>query len=1232
MSSKLRFLPFVIIAIISFFVYFHMFFYQEYIQWGNFGAPLRANLLNSLSILTWNPYSYNGIPAETPWISLFGNLSAPSLVLFGGLWNLDFAIKLFTVFSTFFMAYSFYLLSRCFVRTTLPRAIATIFIFLNPSTLQFIGQGDSFQFVFWGVYFLSLFMLYSHVKSTTGVKRNVSLLISALLLSLTVAVPQIFYLGLPLYIIFAFYFSIIDRDTFSRKDLNFFLKTISKSMFLIIMFVMPLILTTLFGAYNLSPSSSIANPLNNYIAYSANFLNLLRINAFPMLNNTILLGDVNSSLISVVWSSMLSVLVFIVMFSGLIFKDKRMLFIDLIIVCAAILGSGYSSPISSFNVFLYTHMLGYQVLNASYYWEWIIIIPLYAILISMMLQNILVSVHSRKGNTLTEPTSSSNKRFSSLKKKISKLFLIIKSRSPKLSLIIAIFLIFSVVTPPLIGQGFYGGGNSGIHQDNIPPSYNILINKLNKLVGNTDLGVAYFTPDNYVYFGNNTNGVTQPLLNDPGVRSPGVPSYLSPPVVSSNYFYWAYTEFYLNQTHSIAQLMGLMGIKYFVTLNNVISASTLYIANTKNPTELMKYQNDMHLLFANGNYSLFESNVSVNSAQSVKGFTIMSGNYETLLASAALGLNLSGIDPLFPGDIDQGNFNLYLNNTKGMVLLNKQSLTSVAIDRFANASNSLNPLDNINNFISSPSQGWISSSSLWNTNQPYIIDAAYPYAITSAGIPMSFTLHTGYSGRYNMWLQILNSPSVDAKLNVSINNHSYTVNSSVQNTDMGNFFWVKIPFNLTGGSLNISIKSILGANGLERAVMLKDGLVSEELASLNSSIKSGKISMLYIDGSGAIQLAETGNLPVVFLLHNTQNVSTGTYQQLLSIPAKYYDTLAYPNLSNVAWQYSNGTTIPSWLQSYNSTSSKWWLKIDNIDPSGNLTIYMVFYNKILGNLHSSTSGLEVFSEYNGTGLLGSGTGISYKANNVGFYFYAKYYDPTGKLGGAGLVGWNYDAGIDTPMFIGLSNTSYIQPHYFVKGASYTLRPKIPFDNYHLLGTALTYPEAYWFLNDSIIATANSTFFTNYSTTYVRPTGVNISVLYSFLTVLPPNNVMPEVSVGNLSNNEVTINYINSLCLGQVQLKVTNNPNGFSVSGNLSHISLVRYGYFSGMLETVTGFIEMPTMGGLSFIMVSSGVQHEAIFISVDYHLLMDGIYVFATTIIGSVIMIAVVYFRGKGRS
>ncbi len=857
-------IPLLLILTIIILIYLRMFFYSGYIQWGNFGFPLKANLFNPLKSITWDPYIYNGIPVATPWISLFGNLNNFSIIFLGGYWNMNFAVKFYIVISTLFMAGSFYIFTGRVAKSLISRSVSSIFILLNPLTLQFIGAGDFFEFIIFGIFFLSLTL----VSLSINYKGNKSLIytfISVLLLSFTVAIPQLFYLGIFVYIIFIFYFEIIEN----KNKFMFFIKKSIFTFVLLILLSMPLILTTFFGSFNLSPNSSFVNPLSNFIAYSSNFFNLLKLNSNPFTPISLLVSGLGIKDLTHAWIFSIDILVIIIIFSGIILMDKRILFFSFIILLGALFGSDYLSPLSFITVYFYEHIPGYQVLNTSYYWEWIIITPLYGIIISILLDRLLS--FNESGNKI-------------YKKYILKKFHGYYKKYKSFVIIVIISLIVFILITPLIAQGYYGPGNSGIHQDNVPESYNKIAMQLRQLIGNKSVGVAYFTPDNYVYFGDNHNGVSQPLLIDPGVRSPGMISYGAPSVISNYFFYWAYREFYLNETHNIAQIMGLAGIKYFVTLNGVITTSSLLIANNVNSTKLMNYQNNVKLLYSSNKYSIYMSTLNVYAANTVSNFTLMPGNYNSLLYSSELGINLSDLTTVFFGDINSGNFNFFLNHTKNIILFNSNDLTSLAISRYINEENSINLLNYTDNYDYSISQGWLNSRSIETGNMGSVVSNAYPFAITGTNKTVTIVKNNLETGNYYLWAYVLTTNYTNSKIKITVNNQTEYINT-YNNKTSGNFTWMKIPVSIYKTSNVITITSLGKLNGIERLVLLKNGEISSEIAYIKNFIRIKNINVLNLSS------------PNVSIINNIN--SNKSFMNPLNIKNNPNGYKIYGNISNI---------------------------------------------------------------------------------------------------------------------------------------------------------------------------------------------------------------------------------------------------------------------------------------------------------------------------------------------
>ena len=77
---------------------------------------------------------------------------------------------------------------------------------------------------------------------------------------------------------------------------------------------------------------------------------------------------------------------------------------------------------------------------------------------------------------------------------------------------------------------------------------------------------------------------------------------------------------------------------------------------------------------------------------------------------------------------------------------------------------------------------------------------------------------------------------------------------------------------------------------------------------------------------------------------NTQSSATpDPFQQMVNITSadNGWQLISNGNFGqNVEFFYSNGTVIPSWLESYSGSNAIWWLKLGSIPASSSITVYM----------------------------------------------------------------------------------------------------------------------------------------------------------------------------------------------------------------------------------------------------------------------------------------------------
>jgi hypothetical protein len=100
---------------------------------------------------------------------------------------------------------------------------------------------------------------------------------------------------------------------------------------------------------------------------------------------------------------------------------------------------------------------------------------------------------------------------------------------------------------------------------------------------------------------------------------------------------------------------------------------------------------------------------------------------------------------------------------------------------------------------------------------------------------------------------------------------------------------------------------------------------------------------------------------VEITLTNSQPAATPSpFQQMVTINSTNYRQYEAGNLDNVEFYYQNGTIIPSWLESGNSSTSTntvYWLKLDSgIPASSSITIYMGFAPTATNLFNNETTG------------------------------------------------------------------------------------------------------------------------------------------------------------------------------------------------------------------------------------------------------------------------------------
>ena len=109
---------------------------------------------------------------------------------------------------------------------------------------------------------------------------------------------------------------------------------------------------------------------------------------------------------------------------------------------------------------------------------------------------------------------------------------------------------------------------------------------------------------------------------------------------------------------------------------------------------------------------------------------------------------------------------------------------------------------------------------------------------------------------------------------------------------------------------------------------------------------------------GQSNLQPVANVPIT--ITNTQDIATPSpFQVMITVNSAQYATYEASDLSNIAFSASDGTIIPSWLESGNSnsaTNTVYWLKVESIPADSSITISMNFYSTSTNVLNGQTTG------------------------------------------------------------------------------------------------------------------------------------------------------------------------------------------------------------------------------------------------------------------------------------
>ncbi len=786
MRQKFRdFLIFTIVALISILLFYFklLFLSTPFIEWGNFYFfPLAfQQLVHGSSFPFWNPYGGDGLPNLFISATLINYImnNYPSILL-GYFLPLSVASRVYILYTTLFLAESFYILSGRFTDKFFVRVVASLFFLYNAFEIDQLSSGDFAEF--FSLAFLLLSLNFVILSRSIGKTINIYSLVSIILLFASLGIEEFTYLGSVLYLsFFIIYTPNLGKNVRSLKNIfKEILLPILLTIGVLLLIFTPFILPIEFGSFiSLGPSSPYAQSLQTFKFYSNNFLSVLFLIPYPIDDVAQVSVLSLSSVLLQIWNLFNYLLLALALLWGFIRNNKRLSLFSVIIIVSALIGAGPKSIIPSVPIFFYLHLPGYKLLNTSYYWDWIIIAPLYSIIFIDIIAYFYESFRSRK-------TTDGIK----WPKKV-----VLSPRKRKiLTALFAVVFIFVLLTP-VASQGYYNSSSIINRGSYVPQSYYNLNSEIDNLTSGTFQGVAFFPYDQELIYNLSIHHFLNPLYNSQSFRTPYMSTYASVPAPINDYFSFVYNEFYNNLTTHLSELMGIAGMDYFVVLKGVSEYNGPY--NASETMSLMQRQIGVTMVSNTSTYSIYKSNYFPPVAKTLGMTGILLGNYYALNTLANKGIDLVNYSLFMPNDISQGNWKVILNSSRQIILQKPSDINQLYMltTNSTKISSANYVSDSSINFSDS---AWASSNSY---NLPNISDnptAPSSFAFTKGNSTLTIPLSIK-DNQNEIWIQIWEAND-SGNLTFFVNNNQIEAIHTINNGCSG-FRLVNLNYSFTENNI-----------------------------------------------------------------------------------------------------------------------------------------------------------------------------------------------------------------------------------------------------------------------------------------------------------------------------------------------------------------------------------------------------------------------------------------------
>ncbi len=815
----------------------------ECVVWGNFALPCTGYQYATYAPLNpvWNPYSFMGAPTAIPVTVALTQLTAlwPEAGLSSVL-GPPGAAAAYAVLTTTFVGVSFLFFARGFIVSRWGRFVAALLVIAGPFQLQLYGQGDYPTFVALGFAFLAAYFLGRAVLDVP--RRWIWYPLSLGCLVVSAASLQILLLGLLLYVVALIAYTVVIPGGRLRPRL--LALGLNSIRFLALPLALaPLWLPAVYSApINLGPSSSYATPLAVFTSLSASPAAVFVTFGYVWSSGTgwsnfvgfVMVSSTAGSLAAAVWAVLVIVSV-VAVWSGLaLFRDRRGVYLLAVSVAAALLGAGPRGPLAAAATFLYVHVAGYQVLNASYFWDWTIVVPCLALALGILIERTIdrprTSSHAPPRSvpnvtTTNEPTAAGTGLRAP------------RSRWSRASLLLgwalAVALVVTVAMPYAVSaqNGPVQNQSAGIQSTSYPADYATLPSRISGLVGSSYAGVAVFNPNVEWLLDGSQRVLQNYFYYFPTVRTPTLPGYAIPPFPSTFYAYWAYEQLYKNSTPYVGQLLSLMGIQYILVFYGTQPApsTALAFSHGQNVSRLLEYQSGIAPVYASKSFAIYRDLYYAGTAVGLANLSVVAGSYNELSAMAGAGVNLTGQGIVYPSDIPAGQCDAYLSHVDRIYANSTNALYGIALPCAAAAS--VDPLSYlpVGQIVW---DGWVSSYSSVSGSLGANVSSAWPapLAVTFGG-PHSLSLPVDTSGcaSCNLWA-LVRIGQDGGNLTFDWSGSVWTLDTNQSADALANdMVWVELPYTNLGTGGTLSVTSDSGWNALGPVYVASDSAVTEWL-------------------------------------------------------------------------------------------------------------------------------------------------------------------------------------------------------------------------------------------------------------------------------------------------------------------------------------------------------------------------------------------------------------------